>query len=244
MTKMVVGNWKMNGTRQDIDTLRTLCVMVRAYKVTCEVVLCPPWTLLTRFRDFIADNNITLVRIGAQDCHDTRGFGAFTGDVSATMLGDAGIGHVIVGHSERRAGHGETDAIVRAKAEAAIMAGLLPILCVGESLAERQAGQTADVLARQLQGSIPDWATADQLVIAYEPIWAIGTGKTPTEAEIAEGMALVAGVVGADFRLLYGGSVTAANAAGLLAVAGVGGVLVGGASLNAADFAAIARAAG
>jgi triosephosphate isomerase len=186
--------------------------------------------------------------VGGEDCH-AKPSGAFTGDVSAEMLKDVGASHVIVGHSERRTECGETDAKVKAKAEAAWRAGLLPIVCIGETLAEREAGKTLDVLATQLKGSVPAGATAAKLVVAYEPVWAIGTGKTPTTPEVAAAHAhirkVLAGLVpdAAGVRLLYGGSVKGSNAAELLAAGDVDGALVGGAALNADEFLAIAKAA-
>jgi triosephosphate isomerase len=186
--------------------------------------------------------------VGGQDCHP-KASGAHTGDISAVMLKDAGASHVILGHSERRADHGETDALVRAKAEAAIGAGLVAVVCIGETEAERDAGKTLTVIGGQLDGSIPSGATAANLVIAYEPVWAIGTGRTPTLAEIGEVHAFLRGrlrgLIGeaADgVRLLYGGSVKPSNAAEIFAVADVDGALVGGASLKAADFGAIVAA--
>jgi triosephosphate isomerase len=186
--------------------------------------------------------------IGGEDCH-AKASGACTGDISAEMLKDAGASHVIAGHSERRTDCGETDATVRAKAEAAWRAGLLPIVCIGETLAEREAGKTLGVLEAQLKGSVPAGATAAKLVVAYEPVWAIGTGKTPTTAEVAAAHAHIRKVLGvlmaeaAGVRLLYGGSVKGSNAAELLAVADVDGALVGGAALKADEFLAIAKAA-
>jgi triosephosphate isomerase len=188
------------------------------------------------------------VLVGGEDCH-ARASGANTGDVSAEMLRDAGASHVIVGHSERRTDHGETDAVVRAKAEAAWRAGLVPIVCIGETLAEREAGRTLPVLETQLKGSVPAGATAARLVVAYEPVWAIGTGKTPTTPEVAAAHAHIRKVLAglapdaAAVRLLYGGSVKGSNAAELLGAGDVDGALVGGASLKADEFLAIAKAA-
>jgi triosephosphate isomerase len=190
----------------------------------------------------------TPVRLGGQDCHAKQS-GAHTGDISAEMLKDAGASHVIVGHSERRTDHGESDAQVHAKAEAAWRAGLIAIVCVGETQAERQAGAALDVLSRQIEGSVAQGATPANTVIAYEPVWAIGTGLTPTAADVAEAHLHIRGQLGerlgagaARMRILYGGSVKPSNAAELLAVANVDGALVGGASLKAADFLGIAEA--
>jgi triosephosphate isomerase len=209
------------------------------------MLLCPPAPLISRLAEVAKG---TPLMVGGQDCHP-KPSGAHTGDVAAAMLADAGASHVILGHSERRADHGETDALVKAKAEAAVAAGLIAIVCVGETEAERDAGQTLDVVGRQLLGSVPDGVTAAQLVIAYEPVWAIGTGRTPSIAEIAEVHAflrarLVArmGPDGDGVRLLYGGSVKPSNAAEIFAVPNVDGALVGGASLKAADFGAIVAA--
>jgi triosephosphate isomerase len=183
------------------------------------------------------------VKVGGQDCHWLES-GAHTGDVSAEMLADAGATHIIVGHSERRADHGETDAVVRKKAQAVARAGLLPILCIGETLGERDAGATMDVIARQLDGSVPpELSSGPTLVIAYEPVWAIGTGRTPTTEQVAEVHAAIAARMGAGVRILYGGSVKPSNAGELLSVLHVDGALVGGASLKAADFLAIAAGA-
>jgi len=185
--------------------------------------------------------------VGGEDCH-AKASGAHTGDISAEMLKDAGASHVIVGHSERRADHGETDAVVRAKAEAAWRAGLLPVVCIGETLAEREAGKAFSVLETQLKGSIPAGATAAKLVVAYEPVWAIGTGKTPTTPEVAAAHAHIRKILGAlvpdaaGVRLLYGGSVKGSNAGELLAAGDVDGALIGGASLKADEFLAIAKA--
>ncbi len=210
-----------------------------------DLAICPPATLSPSVGEVLLGSPIAL---GGQDCHASAN-GAFTGDVSAEMWADLGARFVIVGHSERRQYHAETDAIVAAKAAAACRAGLSPIICVGESLAERDAGDTLSVIARQLAGSIPDEAGRPDTVIAYEPVWAIGTGRTPTLAQVEEvhqaiGRALDArfGAAGLQIRVLYGGSVKPDNAAQLMTVPGVDGALVGGASLKAADFLAIAQA--
>jgi triosephosphate isomerase len=239
--RLAAGNWKMHGTRADLGQIAALAEAVQG--AACEVLICPPATLLA------AACGHQPVRIGGQDCHAAAS-GAHTGDISARMLADAGAAYVIVGHSERRADHGEDDALVRAKAEAAQAAGLAAIICLGETGEERDIGETLAVVGRQLAGSVPDGATAERIVIAYEPVWAIGTGRTPTLDEIAEvhdflraelARRFGAGVAG-GIRLLYGGSVKPANAAQIFAVANVDGALVGGASLKAADFAAIVAA--
>jgi len=210
-----------------------------------DVMLCPPATLIERMRQLLLTSPLL---IGGQDCHADAS-GAHTGDISAEMLKDAGASAVIVGHSERRTDHGETDAEVRAKAEAARRAGLTAIVCIGETEAERDAGETLDVLSRQLEGSVPDGVPAD-IVIAYEPVWAIGTGRTPSEDDITQAHAHIRGRLTARFgaagegvRILYGGSMKPGNAAAILAVPDVDGGLVGGASLKATDFLAIVSAA-
>ncbi len=240
---LVAGNWKMNGRRSDGVALAK-AVAAAAAGIGAELLVCPPATLLAAVGEAIAGSAVAL---GGQDCHQAAS-GAYTGDIAAAMLADLGCRYVILGHSERRAGHGESDALVRAKAEAALAAGLIPIVCIGETEAERDRGEAFQVVARQLAGSLPDRATAATTVIAYEPVWAIGSGKTPTlaniaglhghlRAELARRFADAAG-----FRLLYGGSVKPANAREILATANVNGALVGGASLKAEDFLAIARA--
>ena len=241
--KLAAGNWKMNGTGESLAEVDRLIADHPAPAV--DIVLCPPATLLSRMAGRTGRSPIAL---GAQDCHAAAS-GAHTGDISVAMLADAGASHVIVGHSERRADHGETDAIVRAKAEAVLAGGLTAIVCLGETLAEREAGRTLSVVGSQLAGSVPDAATGATTVIAYEPVWAIGTGKVATPAEIAEVHAFIRaelvarfGSEGSAFRLLYGGSVKASNAAEIFAVRDVDGALVGGASLKAADFSPIVAA--
>jgi len=243
MKKLAAGNWKMNGTSAALAEVRALIAAHPA--PACEMLLCPPATLLAQVA---AAARGTALLVGGQDCHP-RASGAHTGDIAAAMLADAGAAFVILGHSERRADHGETDALVRAKAGAALAAGLVAIVCIGETEAERDAGRTLAVVGRQLDGSLPEGATAANLVIAYEPVWAIGTGRTPTLAEIAEVHGFLRdrlrGLVGAEaagVRLLYGGSVKPSNAAGIFALRDVDGALVGGASLKAADFGAIVAA--
>jgi triosephosphate isomerase len=241
---LVAGNWKMNGTTPALQEARLLAGMLKDVKLTCDVMLCPPITLLERIRVVV---KATRIKLGGQDCH-WEVSGAHTGDISAEMLHDASCSGVIVGHSERRSDHGETDAIVQKKAAAAHRAGLFAIICIGETLAERKAGQTLDRVATQLKGSIPANASAGNTVIAYEPVWAIGTGLTPTVEEVAEVHGFIRnsleGLIAnpEGVRILYGGSVKPANAAALMAVANVNGALVGGASLNAADFIGIIKA--
>jgi triosephosphate isomerase len=238
---LIAGNWKMNGRLAD-GTALARDVAARTVAGGAELLLCPPATLIQPVADAIAGSSLQL---GGQDCHAADA-GAHTGDIAATMLKDLGCAYVIVGHSERRADHGESDETVRAKAAAALSAGLTPIVCVGENEAERDAGRAGRVVAAQLGGSLPDgWAPAN-LVVAYEPVWAIGTGRTGTPAEIAEIHALIrnelAGMAGdaAALRILYGGSVKPDNAQAILALDDVDGALIGGASLKADDFMAIA----
>ncbi|MBM3481911.1 MAG: triose-phosphate isomerase [Alphaproteobacteria bacterium] len=246
--RLIVANWKMNGLRRDgLDRARTLVVRASATPPKgCEIVLCPPSTLLHEIRGALDGS---AVQLGAQDCHQAT-HGAFTGDVSAAMLADVGCRYVIVGHSERRAGHAERDADVAAKALAAVSAGLTPIICVGERREERDSGQALTVIEAQVRASVPSSLTLP-FVLAYEPIWAIGSGRTPTTAEIEAVHALVWRVLNdhfsgtmPDVRVLYGGSVGAKNAPELLAIRGVHGALVGGASLSVEDFWAICAAAG
>jgi triosephosphate isomerase len=241
--KLAAGNWKMNGTAASLGEIDALAAAVKG--ATCEVLICPPATLIAQMA-WRAKG--TKVLVGGQDCHP-KASGAHTGDVAAAMLADAGASHVILGHSERRADHGETDAAVRAKAEAAALAGLVRIICVGETEGERDAGRTLAVIGTQLDGSVPDGAIAADTVIAYEPVWAIGTGRTPTLEQIAEVHDFLRDRLtrrfGADamgMRLLYGGSVKPSNAAEIFAVSNVDGALVGGASLKAAEFSAIVSA--
>lgn len=240
---LVAGNWKMNGTRASLDQIKAMADGVKsplAEKV--DALICPPATLLYVATALCDDSPLL---IGAQDCHQNVS-GAHTGEISADMIADCFGTHVIVGHSERRTDHAETDHLVRAKAEAAYAAELTAIICIGETADERKAGQTLDILKRQLAGSVPDSATAETTVIAYEPVWAIGTGVTPTTADVTEAHAFMRselvkrfGNEGAKMRILYGGSVKPSNARELMAVANVDGALIGGASLKAADFLAI-----
>lgn len=231
--QLIAGNWKMNGLGAAMAELETL--VAADVPAAAKLLLCPPATLVAAFAARARGSDIA---IGGQDCHWQES-GAHTGDIAAEMLADAGATHVIVGHSERRADHGESDDVVRAKTEAASRAGLVPIICVGETLEQRDAGITIDVISRQLAGSIPE--SADSFVIAYEPVWAIGTGRTPTVEQVAEVHGAIRRIVGAGKQILYGGSVKPANADELLAVADVDGALVGGASLKAADFLGIAK---
>jgi len=240
MSHLIAGNWKMNGTPASAEALAAeLTARVRSATAPLpDVVLCPPAPLIPAV---LAVTKGTPVAVGAQDCH-AKEKGAHTGDVSPTLLKMLGCTFVIVGHSERRADHGETDAGVKAKAEAALNAGLTPIICVGETEAERERGETARVIARQVEGSLPQASTAANTVIAYEPVWAIGTGKTATTADIAAVHAQITALFAArhaganGLKILYGGSVKAANAKEILATAHVRGALVGGASLDADEF--------
>jgi triosephosphate isomerase len=241
---LVAGNWKMNGLRASLAEIAAVKAGIES--ATCDVAICPPATLIA---EAAAQAAGSALMIGGEDCH-TVATGAHTGDISAEMIADAGGKLVIVGHSERRTDHGETDTLVRAKAEAGWRAGLLAILCVGETEADRRSGATMDVLKRQLAGSVPNGATSVNLVIAYEPVWAIGTGLTPSEGDIAEAHAHIrlrlAERIGAEAaltRILYGGSVKPSNAAAILGLGDVDGALVGGASLKAADFLPIVAAA-
>jgi len=241
---LVAGNWKMNGLRESLNEAASICKAVAAGGAgKAEIVVCPPATLLMAVTAICEG---TKVGVGGQDCH-AEASGAFTGDISAEMLKDAGATYVILGHSERRAGHHETNEQVRAKAKAALRAGLLAIICVGETRAERDAGGALAIVGKQLASSIPDYSPPGRIVIAYEPVWAIGTGFTPTPRDIAEMHGFIRERVnqhlpgqGANLRILYGGSVNPANAAELLSVEDVDGALVGGASLSCAEFMAIA----
>jgi triosephosphate isomerase len=251
--KLVAGNWKMNGLRAGgLALARDIAHRAAAASrgaagghLACDLLLCPPATLLALLPEELAGSPVAL---GAQDCH-AEAKGAHTGDIAAEMLKDLGCSHVILGHSERRTEHGESDAAVRAKAAGARRAGLVALVCIGETEAERDAGRALEVVGRQLAGSLPEGMTAATLVIAYEPVWAIGTGRTPTVADVAAVHAQIRERLRervADWeavRILYGGSVKPSNAHELLAVPNVDGALVGGASLVADDFWAIACAA-
>ena len=243
--KLVAGNWKMNGLGASLGEAEALAKALQEQAAACRVALCPPATLTERMARALAGGSVEL---GGQDCH-AEASGAFTGSVSAAMLVDAGATLVILGHSERRAGFGETDADVAAKAEAALAAGLEPIICIGETLAEREAGQAVEVVSRQVAGSLPASLSGKAFAVAYEPVWAIGTGLTPTLEQIEEVHAAVRAAMVAKLGeggrvapILYGGSVKPSNAREILAVAEVGGALVGGASLKAEDFLGIIRA--
>jgi len=240
---LIAGNWKMNGLKSALVEFEAMREGAVAVTAKADLLVCPPATLIGTFADKAKGSKLA---VGAQDCHP-KGSGAHTGDLSAEMLADAGASAIIVGHSERRADHGETDALVRQKAEAAWRAGLTAIVCIGETQAQRDAGQTLDICGGQLAGSLPDGATSANLVVAYEPVWAIGTGLTPTAKDVEQVHAFIRGVLtdrfkaeGGKIRILYGGSVKPSNAAELMSVVNVNGALVGGASLKAADFLAIA----
>lgn len=240
----IVGNWKMNGTRAMLAEARAIDRAAARFP-SVDVALAPPFTLIAAMSEAVET-----IGVGGQDCH-AKPSGAFTGDVSAPILADAGASFTIVGHSERRAMHGETDADVRAKAEAAQAAGLSVILCVGETEQERDSGKAVEIVTGQVSGSVPQGENAvATLSIAYEPVWAIGTGRVPSVADVGEmhralraRLVEIYGDAGAEVRILYGGSVNAGNAAELLAADDVGGALVGGASLTAESFSAIIGAA-
>ncbi len=243
--KLVAGNWKMNGLGASLAEAETLEKALTEQAAACRVALCPPATLIDRMAQALKGG---AVEIGGQDCHAAAS-GAYTGSVSAEMVRDAGAGLVILGHSERRAGFGETDADVAAKVEAALAAGLEPIICIGETLQQREAGQAVEVVSRQVAGSLPASLAGKAFAVAYEPVWAIGTGLTPTLEQIEEVHAAVRAAMvaklgegGRAAPILYGGSVKPSNAREILAVAEVGGALVGGASLKAEDFLGIIRA--
>jgi triosephosphate isomerase len=241
---LVAGNWKMNGLTSASGELAKMIAGATALSAKTDLMVCPPFTLIASFAQAARGSAVS---IGGQDCH-ANASGAHTGDIAAEMLADAGAKAVIVGHSERRTDHHESDAQVLAKAVAARRGGLVAIVCVGEHRGERETGETLRVVGRQLAGSLPNGATAANLVIAYEPVWAIGTGLTPTPADVAEVHAFIRkqlmerfGAEGNGIRILYGGSVKPSNAKELLAVANVNGALVGGASLKAEDFLGIAK---
>jgi triosephosphate isomerase len=241
---LIAGNWKMNGLKSAMAEFEAMLAGAPEVAARADLLVCPPATLIAGFAEKAKGSGI--LGVGAQDCHP-KASGAHTGDLSAEMLADAGAHAIIVGHSERRADHGETDVLVHQKAEAVWRAGLTAIVCVGETQHQRDAGQTLDICRGQLNLSLPDGARADNLVVAYEPVWAIGTGLTPTTGDVEQihhfiRELLIARfkVEGARIRILYGGSVKPSNARELMAVANVNGALVGGASLKAADFLAIA----
>jgi triosephosphate isomerase (TIM) len=241
---LIAGNWKMNGLTSSMAEFEAMLKGAPALTAKADLLICPPATLVSAFA--AKTKGSTALMVGAQDCHP-KPSGAHTGDLSAEMLADAGAKAIIVGHSERRADHGESNALVRQKAEAVWRAGLLAIVCIGETQRQRDAGQTLQVCGDQLAHSLPDGSRADNLVVAYEPVWAIGTGLTPTPKDVEQVHASIRkllggrfGAEGARIRILYGGSVKPSNAAELMAVANVNGALVGGASLKATDFLAIA----
>jgi len=250
---LIAGNWKMNGFREDLSQIRSLALALRNEPAhSCEVLICPPVTLLAETTKICLSGAVVS---GAQNCHIEQK-GAHTGDISANMLVDAGAKYIILGHSERRANHHETDGVVNAKARAALQSGATPIICVGETHAERLSALALTVVEKQLNGSVPDMEAfqklviAKNLVIAYEPVWAIGTGLVPEQSDIATVHLVIRdwlverfGEEGADVRILYGGSMKPDNAATILADPNVNGGLVGGASLKASDFLAIIRAA-
>ena len=243
---LIAGNWKMNGGGgEGLALARAIAERAPEVAGRCDLLVCPPAVALAAVAETLAGS---AVAVGGQDCH-AQASGAHTGDTSATMLAEAGASFVITGHSERRADHFEGDALVRDKAAAAHHAGLIAIICIGETEAQRDAGQILGTLSEQIAGSLPEGTNAANTVLAYEPVWAIGTGRTPSAAEVAEAhhhiraeIARIAAAA-ADLRLLYGGSVKPENAAELLSVDNVDGALIGGASLDAASFLAIALAA-
>jgi triosephosphate isomerase (TIM) len=241
---LIAGNWKMNGLKSSVAEFEAMLAGASKVAGKADLLVCPPATLIAGFAE--RSKGSTSVAIGGQDCHPQPS-GAHTGDISAEMLADAGAKAVIVGHSERRADHSESDGLVRQKAEAAWRAGLTAIVCIGETLQQRDKGQTLEICGHQLHGSLPDGGRADKLVVAYEPVWAIGTGLTPTAKDVEQIHCFIRELLtgrfngeGARTRILYGGSVKPSNARELLAVPNVNGALIGGASLKAADFLAIA----
>jgi triosephosphate isomerase len=243
---LIAGNWKMNGLREDgLALARGIAAKAKDADLRCDLLVCPPFTLISEVAAAVAGSPVA---VGGQDCH-AKASGAHTGDTSARMLADAGCGYVIVGHSERRTDHAESDAVVKAKAAAAHAAGLVAIICIGETLEQRDAGRTLDVNRTQLQGSLPEGANADNTVIAYEPVWAIGTGRVATPEQAQEVHAAIRAELvsrlgqdqAAKMRILYGGSMKPDNARELLALPDVDGGLIGGASLKVEDFWAIAQ---
>src|SRR6202171_6179144 len=241
---LIAGNWKMNGLKASLGEFDAMLAGAPDVAAKTDLLVCPPATLIAAFADRARGSKV--LAVGAQDCHPEAS-GAHTGDISAEMLADAGASAIIVGHSERRADHGETDVLVRQKTEAIWRAGLTAIVCIGETQHQRDAGHTLDICRGQLNVSLPDGAKADNLVVAYEPVWAIGTGLTPTAGDVEQIHKFIRELLtvrfsgeGARIRILYGGSVKPSNARELMAIANVNGALVGGASLKAADFLAIA----
>lgn len=243
---LIAGNWKMNGLAASLDEVRAVAASLEEQSAGARVAICPPATLLERMAEALAG---ATVEVGGQDCR-AEASGAFTGDIAAEMLVEAGARLVILGHSERRTGYGETDAVVAAKVDGALRAGLEPIVCVGETLAEREVGRAIEVVTGQVRGSLPQALAGRDFAVAYEPVWAIGSGLTPTLAEIEEvhvairaALVELFGAAGRAPPILYGGSVKPSNAVEILKAREVGGALVGGASLKAADFLPIVRAA-
>lgn len=236
-TPLVAGNWKMNGAVASVSELRAMMDGLSGDRA-CDVLVCPPYPLIPAFAGAAQGS---AMRIGAQDCHFNTG-GAHTGDVSPVLLAEIGCSAVIVGHSERRADHGESDAMVKSKAEAVLANGMTAIICVGETEAERDAGKADAVVLGQIAGSMPSMADASNTVIAYEPVWAIGTGRVPEISDIAAMHAAIRSEVGQGMRILYGGSVKPSNAAEIFALEDVDGGLIGGASLKATDFLGIVNA--
>jgi triosephosphate isomerase len=243
---LIAGNWKMNGLKAASAEFEAMLEGADRVVAKADLLVCPPVTLVAAFAD--AARGTKLLSVGAQDCHP-KASGAHTGDISAEMLADAGASAIIVGHSERRTDHGESDVLVRQKAEAVWRAGLTAIVCIGETQHQRDAGLTLDICRGQLALSLPDGARADTLIVAYEPVWAIGTGLTPTVADVQRVHQVIRDLLIARFngeggrmRILYGGSVKPSNAAEMMSIANVNGALVGGASLKASDFLAIAAA--
>ncbi|MCK1740768.1 triose-phosphate isomerase [Bradyrhizobium sp. 139] len=241
---LIAGNWKMNGLKGSAAEFDAMLKGAAEVAAKADLLICPPATLIAAYAGMASGKKVA---VGAQDCHPEAS-GAHTGDIAAEMLTDAGATAVIVGHSERRADHGEGDALIRQKAEAAWRAGATAIVCIGETQGQRDAGQTLDIVRSQLEGSLPDGSTAANLVVAYEPVWAIGTGLTPTARDVEQIHGFIRELLtsrfradGAKMRILYGGSVKPSNATELMAVKNVNGALVGGASLKAADFLAIAK---
>jgi triosephosphate isomerase (TIM) len=241
---LIAGNWKMNGLKASMAEFETMLAGAAKVVGKADLLVCPPVTLIAAFAE--KSRGSRNLALGGQDCHP-KPSGAHTGDISAEMLADAGARAVIVGHSERRADHGESDGLVRQKAEAAWRAGLTAIICIGETRQQRDSGETLQICRGQLNGSLPDGARADNLVVAYEPVWAIGTGLTPTAGDVEQIHQFIREFLtgrfngdGVKIRILYGGSVKPSNARELMAVNNVNGALIGGASLKAADFLAIA----
>lgn len=244
-TPLVAGNWKMNGLLSSLDEVRSLVkILKNKQAANAKIAICPPFTLVGAMAECLRESDVA---VGGQDCHPNQS-GAHTGDISAEMLADSGARYVIVGHSERRHDHKESDLVVNSKVQAVWRAGLVAIMCVGETETQRDQGKTLDVVAGQLQNSLPDGATAENVVIAYEPVWAIGTGRVPANSDVAEVHAAIRAhlkerfATGGGMRILYGGSVKGSNASELMAIPNVDGALVGGASLKAEDFDAILEA--